>query len=472
MPTRRIVIVGAGISGLAAAWELARTLLPCNGVEVVVLEGAASVGGKIRTGEVGGHQVDLGAESMLARRAEGVGLVTEAGLAAGLVRPTAAAPSIWSRGRRWPLPAGTLMGVPPAPEAALGVLTAAEVARVRAESRHPPVEEDLSVGDFVAQRVGDAVVDRLVEPLLAGVYAGHAHQLSLRATVPPLWLAATTGESVVAAAAAVGAQAARTGETPVFAGYRGGMGRLVTDLVGHLGRHGVVIRTGCTVRELEATPRGWRLTLGPTTAREHLDADAVVLTTPGAPTSRLLRRVAPRASAELAGIEYASMAIVTLAVARAEVTLEGSGFLVPPTEPVSIKAATFSANKWEWVGALDPALVHLRASLGRAGETAVLQRDDAELVDLAVADLRRVVGALPRPVDSHVQRWGGGLPQYAVGHVERVERIRADVAGLPGLELAGAAYEGVGIPACIGSGRRAARAAATHVGGLPPLLRQ
>lgn len=460
----RIVIVGGGITGLAAAWELRdlphRTPDP---VEVVVLEGSPAVGGKLRSAEVGGHPIDVGAESMLARRPEAVGLLAEAGLTDRVVHPTGVPAAVWSRGRRWPLPPRTLMGVPSETAPAAGLLDESELARLRDEELTPPVEGDVSVGDFVAARLGPAVVDRLVEPLLAGVYAGHARLLSLRATVPALWPAAAAGTSIVAAARRA-ADAGQAVSGPVFAGYRGGLGSLVGDLRDRLVEHGVVIRTGATVRALERHATGWSLTVGPTTAPELVTADAVVLAVPAAPTSRLLAELAPRAATALAAVDYASVALVSYAVPRSEAgALVGSGFLVPPSEPGTIKASTFSAAKWEWVGALDPDVVHLRVSFGRAGETAVLQRSDDELAALGVDDLERVLGARLHPVDAQVQRWGGGLPQYAVGHLDRVAAVRHDVDRLAGLEVAGAAYDGVGIPACIGSGRRAAQAVATHL---------
>lgn len=480
--SRVVVVVGGGISGLAAAWELTRAADPPR---VIVLEGSPQLGGKLRTAQVAGHGIDVGAESVLARRPEALDLLAEAGLAPGIVHPTAASATIWSRGQHWPLPPRTLMGVPSDPATALGILSEAEVDRLAHESLSAPVESDLSVGDFVESRVGPAVVDRLVEPLLAGVYAGHARELSLRATVPALWLAATRGTGLVEAAALAARASVPTVATteftdaatvsgqqpptpaPVFAGYVGGLGLAVVDLAARLRSRGVELRTDATVRDLARTPTGWSLTIGATTRPELLLADAVVVATPAPATARLLRDVAPAAARPLAAVDYASMAIVTLALPRSTVaaTLTGSGFLVPPTEPVRIKAATFSASKWAWIGALDPDLVHLRTSVGRAGETQLLQRDDPDLVDLALDDLSTVLArSLPRPVDAHVQRWGGALPQYAVGHVDLVRETFAVVASVPGLELAGAAYDGVGVPACIASGRAAARRVITHLG--------
>jgi oxygen-dependent protoporphyrinogen oxidase len=238
------------------------------------------------------------------------------------------------------------------------------------------------------------------------------------------------------------------------------MGRL-PDLVARDG--GFEVRTSATVRALRPlssgrSPSGWALTVGPTTHPETVEADAVVLATQAAPTARLLGEVAPDAAAELAGIETASVAVVTLAFRAQDVPdalFERSGFLVPPVEQRTIKASTFSFAKWGWVRDLDPDLVVLRTSLGRHREEATLQAGDEELVRVSLADLAAMAGVTARPVDIHVQRWGGALPQYAVGHLDRVARIRAAVARQPGLAVCGAAYDGVGIPAVIGSARRA-----------------
>jgi oxygen-dependent protoporphyrinogen oxidase len=287
-----------------------------------------------------------------------------------------------------------------------------------------------------------------VEPLLGGVYAGHARRLSARATVPQLVFLAASGPLLDAAAPA--------SDVPVFAGLPGGMAGLTEALAAQ-----VSVRTDATVRELARTADGWALVVGPTTDAERLEADAVVLATPAAPSARLLGEVAPTAAAELAAIEYASMVVVTLAFRAAEIPAgalgESSGFLVPPIDGRAIKASTFSFAKWGWVreAGAEHGLVHLRTSLGRHGEEATLQRGDDELVAASLADLAEAAGITAAPVATHVQRWGGGLPQYAVGHLDRVARIRAAVDDLPRLALCGAAYDGVGIPAVIASARQA-----------------
>ncbi len=442
-PRRRTVVVGGGVAGLTAARDLAAA-----GREVLVLEGSPDIGGKLRSASVAGVSVDVGAESMLARRPEGVDLVEELGLL--VVHPAATSSSVWTRGALRPLPR-SVMGVPADIDqvAASGVLSDSGVERLRHETSSLPLAdgEDVSVGELVASRLGDEIVHRLVEPLLGGVYAGHARLLSARATVPQL--AAWSGEPSLVAAAA---RASSATPGPVFAGIEGGLGRLPGAL-----SNGLDVRTGATVRELRRTPTGFVLVVGPTTDAEEVLADEVVLATPAAPSARLLADIAPDAAAELAGVEYASMAVVTLAFRAGEFPdLPGSGFLVPPIDGRTIKAATFSFAKWDWVRAAGAGTLLLRTSVGRHREESVLQVPDADLVAASLADLREATGLASRPVDTHVQRWGGGLPQYAVGHLDRVARIRATVARVPGLAVCGAAYDGVGIPAVIASARRAA----------------
>jgi oxygen-dependent protoporphyrinogen oxidase len=472
----RIVIVGGGIAGLAAAWEISSAMPEAL---ITVLDAGDRPGGKLRREPVAGVAVDVGAEAVLARRPEALTLMTEVGLDAEVENPATTSASIWSRGDLHPLPKGTLLGIPSRPSAALGILSPSEVARAEHEEPWPGGEfDDVSLGDYVATRLGDAVVDRLVEPLLGGVYAGQSRSLSLRACVPALFDAVSRGESLTLAARAAASNGEVSDEpAPVFAGLAGGVGRLAEVLCERLRFRGVTIRSGTIARELHREPDssggGWSLVVGSRAQPGRVPADAVVLAVPATPASRLLAPHCPQGAHELAGIQYASMAIVTLAVASTgrgadRAPLRGSGFLVPPVEGRTIKASTFTSTKWRWAAQAAEDLSFLRASVGRHGETSDLQRPDSELVALAVAEVSEALGhQLPPLVDAHVQRWGGALPQYAVGHLARVARIRAATAALPGLALAGAAYDGVGVPACIASGRAAGQSVTTHLSSRP-----
>jgi oxygen-dependent protoporphyrinogen oxidase len=432
------VVVGAGVGGLSAARDLAAA-----GMSVLVLEGAPVVGGKLRLASVAGVEVDVGAESMLARRPEGVGLAAELGI--DLVHPVSGSAHLWTRGALRPLPR-TMLGVPLDLDslASSGVLSDEGLARARAETPVPLADGDVSVAELLGARLGPEVVDRLAEPLLGGVYAGSPEVLSASAAMPQVVALLREHGSLSAVAAAVPPASAE----PVFAGIPGGLGLLPRLLASSLD-----VRTGSTVRRLVRTSSGFRLTVGSAHTPETVDADRVVLATPAAPTARLLAEVAPGAADVLAGIEYASMAIVTLAVPELEVA-GSSGFLVPAVEGRGIKAATYSFSKWEWVGEATGARL-LRASLGRHREDARLQVSDEQLVAHVVADLTEATGQPVAPSDLHVQRWGGALPQYAVGHLDRVRRVREAVGAVPRLAVCGAAYDGVGVPAVIGSARRA-----------------
>jgi oxygen-dependent protoporphyrinogen oxidase len=453
----RVGIVGGGISGLAAAWELVQA---DPGTSVTVFEGSPQLGGRLRRALVAGTLVDVGAESVLFRRPEAVQLIEELGLGDGLRHPAPVGASIVSGGARWPMPKGTLMGIPADPDSVSGLLSPGEVERARHEVITGPTGGDVAIGRLVEERLGPAVADKLVEPLLAGVYAGHSRAISAEAALPALYAAGLAGTSLLEAAreAVAASQGATADPRPVFATLEGGIGALPDLLADALVAKGVEIHLGTMVRRLSGGPRTWTLTTGPTTDEVSWDFDRVLLATPGAPAARLLGTVAPDAAEPLSRIEYASMAIVTFAFPGPvdEPFAGSSGFLVPPTEPLSIKASTFSSVKWPWLAQARPDLTFVRASLGRHGEEATLQRPDAELARLALADLGDVLGVpLPGPVDVHVQRWGGGLPQYGVGHRGLVAEVRAGLP--PTLEASGAAYDGVGIPACIGSGRAAAR---------------
>jgi protoporphyrinogen/coproporphyrinogen III oxidase len=449
-PRPHVVVVGAGISGLAAA----RALLFDGRVQVTVLEGSPRTGGKLLRGEVAGVETDLGAEAVLARRPEGVALMESLGLSP--IAPATTQAAIWTRGRLRRLPADHVMGVPVSVRslAASRVVSRVGVARAALDVTLPAtaIGDDVSVASYVGARMGHEVVDRLVEPLLGGVYAGRADELSLRATLPQV-AAVADQRSLFGALRSRPSQPAAG---PVFAGLAGGVGQLAEALTASLAAAGVDIVLDTTVRELERLPVGWRLVTGSAASPKTINADAVVLAIPATPAGRLLAATAPSVARDLAAIDYASMAIVTMAFSASAFgkPLSGSGFLVPVVDGRQIKAATFSTQKWGWYDEADGVLV--RCSIGRHGDVGDLQRSDDELVAGAVRDLAAAVGVRGVPRDAVVTRWGGGLPQYSVGHLDRVARIKGGLAAVPGLVACGAAFDGVGIPACIGSGTAAA----------------
>jgi len=459
---RRVAVVGGGVSGLAAAF-----LLKDAGLAVTVLEGSPRLGGKLGVSEVAGVQVDAGAEALLARRPEGISLIGAAGLSDDLVLPGTTTAGIWTRGSIRSLPRRQFMGVPAdlGELAATGILSAAGLDRASQDLTLPgPAQSgDQSVTSRVAGRFGAEVVDRLVEPLLGGVYAGRCEDLSFAATLPALADAAQGRSSLAEAAASLlpaadteSITASEQTPRPVFMTLAGGLGSLPAALAAGSGAQ---VRTSATVREISRTPEGWLLTVGSAHAPEPVAADAVIIAVPAWPASRLLAQIAggEAAAAGLAEFKYASMAIVTLAFPATAFPQEpaGSGFLVPAVDGRAVKAVTFSTVKWPHLRQSTNGMHIVRCSVGRLGEEEVLQRDDSDLAALAVADLASATGVRGGPADVRVTRWGGGLPQYSVGHLDRIARIRAGVASLPGVAVCGAAYDGVGVPACIASAQLA-----------------
>ena len=447
----RLVVVGAGITGLAAAFEWRRRR-PED--EIVVLEAGNRIGGKLHRIELAGHWYDTGPEAMLARVPEALALVEALGLGHRLVAPATTQASVVLSDGRHALPAGTVLGVPATADGLEGLLTAEGVVRVRAEADLPPLrlDGDVSVGGLLRERLGDEVVDRLVEPLLGGVYAGRSDELSLRATMPGLAAQLPAAGSVLAAAEAArnaGVRSRGDADGPVFATVADGIGSLPEALVA-ASRADVRLRT--PAHGLRRTATGLELSIGPVAGPELLTADAVVVTAPAPKAARLLAQAVPGAVEPLRGIPYASMAVVAMAFPQQDVDA-GSGLLVPPVAGRLVKGVTVSSAKWPHL-ADGPVLV--RSSVGRYRDEEQLQRDDEELTAAVVADVADLLHlARPEPLETRLVRWGGGLPQYLVGHRDRVAAVRAAVAGVPGLAIAGAAFDGVGVPACIRDAYRA-----------------
>jgi protoporphyrinogen/coproporphyrinogen III oxidase len=448
----RLAVVGGGIAGLAAALRLRDRLGPQ--VSITVWDKDDRVGGKLHTGAVDGVTAELGAETFLMRDPEGgdsaaVALARRFDLE--LLHPAPVPPALVVDGALHPIPGGTLLGVPGDLDQVAAV---AAVDRDRDRDGGQPLlaeHEDVAVGDLVRRRFGNQVVDRLVDPMLGGVYAGRADQLSLATTMPGLAAACRTEPTLAGAVrAALAAARHRTGG-PVFATVRGGLDRLVAAVAG---ASGAQVQLGRPVRRLSRAGAGWRLVVGSTRDPEPVDVDAVVLALPVRPAARLLVEVAPGGAERLGDVDYASVALVTLVLPPGTPLPERSGLLVPASEGRTIKAATFFTRKWPHLAAGDRPVV-VRASVGRYGEEQVLRMADAELARVAHADLSAILGQpLPSPHAARVRRWGGALPQYAPGHLELVAGVRAALPET--LRLAGAGYDGVGIPACVRSGQRAA----------------
>ena len=487
-----ICVVGAGIAGLAAAWEVHRS---APDAELVVLEAGSRPGGVIRTSQFAERAVDEAADAFLARVDDGVRLCSEVGLADDLVAPATGRAFVHLDAALVPLPPAHFLGVPldpdvldarllsPAGRSAL----AADLARPAAAGRHAAGDRpdpgapnsgigapsgasngaDQSVGALIRDRLGDEVLERIVGPLVGSIHAGDCDRLSLQAAAPALAEAARRDASLIRALRERPPAGGGTGASPgpVFWGLRGGMERLTATLAERvapalaLGEPALALRT--------RTHRGAeRAVCSVETPHRSIGCDAAVLAVGAQVSARLVEAWAPEAAALLARTETASVAIVTLAYEAAAVpgAGAGSGFLVPPSAGLDITACSWASTKWAHLGAGNGGAAILRVSLGRHGDDAIVAESDEALVAAARAGLAAVMGVSAPPVEARVSRWPGAFPQYAVGHVERTAAVEAAL-GAAGAYCAGSSYHGIGIPACIGSGRRAARAALARASG-------
>ncbi|MGV9662008.1 protoporphyrinogen oxidase [Nocardia niigatensis] len=446
----RFAVVGGGISGLVAAYRMRKAL--GDAAELILVERRDRVGGILRTVEIEGDPVDLGAEAFVGRRPEIPELMGELGIEDQLVHPAGKRPLVWSNGAGHRLPERTLMGIPAGPESVAGLVDAQTLAAIEQEPSRPLRWErgsDVSVGELVRDRFGEQVVRRSVDPLLGGVYAGLADSIGVRAALPTLAAALDRGATSLTRAVSDALPPPST--APVFGGIRDGY-RVLLDALRTAAD--VKAEIGTAVTTLTRTAQGWRLDpVG--------DVDAVILATPAPVTAELLREVAPQAAELAAGIELASSAVVALALPPETALPDNSGILVATGEPLRAKAFTLSSRKWPHLAARDVALV--RASFGRFGDPTPLSWSDDDLITAAVEDLTTVTSADIRPLRAVVQRWPGGLPQYAPGHTTRIADLRSATADLPGLALAGAYLDGVGVPACAATGTKAAARIIDHL---------
>jgi oxygen-dependent protoporphyrinogen oxidase len=450
----RTVVVGGGITGLAAAHALRRDR-PDH--EVVLLEADARLGGKIRTSSFAGREVDAAADAFLARVPEAVDLCRQLGLSDDLVTPASRTAYVFTRRRLHQFPAGLVLGVPTDLDAlaSSGVVSAAAVERAAhdLESDEPPWAGDESVGALVRRRVGDEVYETLVAPLLSGVYAGDADSLSVETVAPQFVRAVQEHGSLIRGLRAQ--SAAASPDAPVFAGLRHGTQSLVDALERTITQTGVQVRRSTRVERVERGANGLEVR---TAHGDVISASAVVITTPDPVTARLLASAAPDVARDLAQVVYASVVLVNLAFPPSSFrsVIDGTGFLVPATEPLLLTACSWASNKWHHLAG-DPVI--LRASAGRARDPRAFELDDAALVEQLVADLHTTMPLTGAPLDVQVNRWPDALPQFTPGHGRRVAAWRERLAdSLPGVVLAGAGIEGLGIPACIRQAEAATRA--------------
>ncbi|HJP57496.1 MAG TPA: protoporphyrinogen oxidase [Gemmatimonadales bacterium] len=454
----RVAVVGGGISGLAAAEAVVRSH---PSVAVTVLEAAGRLGGVIRTEHSEGYVIEHGPDALLAAKPAAAELCARVGLAGRLHGTTTGIGRAYvlREGRLRRLPSGMSGLVPARPAALLLARGLSWPARLRAAleplmPRGHPLREE-SVEHFVVRRLGRGMYEDVVEPLLSGIHAGDGGTLSLDAAFPQLRALEQRYGSL-----ARGARRVRPGGSG-FVSLRGGLGELVHALSGALEATGrVSLRTGAEVRKVHASDSGARLELA---SGDRVDADAVVVATAAAPMGRLVAGLSAAAAALLAQVRSSSVSIVTLGFPATAVRrpLDASGYVVPRRDGRPVLACTWSSVKFPGRAPAGRAL--FRVFIGGAGRADAAGGDDASLIGIARAELGSTLGATGIPELVRVARWRDAMPQYAVGHAHRMSRVRAELAGLPWLALAGNMWDGVGISDCIRSGERAAAEVLAHL---------
>jgi len=456
--TDPVVVVGGGIAGLSAAWQLKR-----DGMAVHLYEATANVGGKVRSSEVAGRMVDEAADAFLARVPHGIELATELGLADQLISPSARKAQVWGPAGLTPLPEPNVLGIPlerASAKALLGAEAADAVEYDLARTEPDPVRTDETIGSLVRRRLGDRIHEALVDPLIGAINAGDTDELSLVASSPQIFAAANAGPSLIDSLRKMKARSDPA--APVFHSFVGGMRVLVDALAASLeGR----ITTGIGVDALD--PRvdgGLQVTLS---SGRVINAPAVILACP-APAAAALTTAWPNATTGLAAIPLVSVTLVTLAYPAGTVQVDAalSGFVVPRDNgAIKITACSYSHQKWPHLGAgvgAAPDVDLLRVSVGHGRDQTTPALPDDELLALIRADLATAIGLHANPIDARIARWDNAFPQYVAGHTERLSQIEGEL-NPSGVFLAGMGYRGIGIPACIDQGRSAGVDAILHV---------
>ncbi len=447
MTTRpRVAIVGGGISGLAAALDLAEH------AEVEVFEAKARLGGPVQTVDFAGSRVEAGPDSFLARRPEMINLATRLGLGDALIAPSAGDAGIWSRGAVRTMPKGLVLGVPRELKglARSGIVSRAGIARAQLDRVLPTtrVDDDIAMGELVRKRFGREVQERLVDPLMGGVHAGRSDLLSTAVASPQLLAAARKGGSLMKALPET-----PPSTDPVFLTVASGLGDVIDAASARLRDAGVAIRLSSPVTGLRVTGVGWEV--------NGEAFDGVVLATHAPVTARLLEGISGDAASALSTVTYSSVVLTLLAYPSSALRepFRLSGYLVPRPERKLTSAISWWTTKW---ATRAPSDTHIaRASTGRIDDLRHHDLSDDELVARLHAELVDAIGLRAEaPTAARVNRYEDALPQFRAGHLTKVAaRAHTAAANIQApLALAGSAYEGLGLPACVASGQAAAAA--------------
>ena len=465
MPTvsRTVLIVGGGIAGLTTAHGLAESAASGDSpIQCTLVEAAPRLGGKILTEQVGGFVIEGGPDSFLSQKPWGMELCRRLGLADRVIgtnqdrRKT----YVYAKKRLEPLPEGLALGVPTrlGPFLRSGLLSWKGKLRLGAELVIPRRRErgDESLGAFFRRRLGNEALERVIEPLMTGIYAGDADSLSIQATFPRFPEMERQAGSIVRALlwgrgqmSNLYPQISNLSPPSPFVTLHGGLSEMVQALVARFGSLRVLVGRRVRAVRVIGLRRGYDVTIE---GEKPLAVDALILATPAYDAAPLLEPLDGELAALLRGIPYASTATISLGFRRQDFShrLDGYGFVVPRIEGRALLAVTWTSSKWSHRAPDDAVL--LRAYVGGAGREAVLEQSDNGLVSLVRAELRAMMGIAEAPVLARVYRWPRSMPQYLVGHLERVAAIDERLARWPGLFLTGAGYRGVGIPDCIRDG--------------------
>lgn len=451
----RALVIGGGISGLTTALTLFH-----HNVDVEVLEASDRLGGKILTSEVAGVQIDAGPDAFLVREPHMTDLCEQLNLTPDLVPPATGSARLWLQGALRPLPKKQYLGVPLDLDdlAESGLITAEGLERAALDLEEPANAPagDESAGALIRRRLGDEVMDKLVGPLLGGINAGNADQLSLQAGVPQLAAAVAHDASVMRSIPEHLRKSGRDPKAPIFLSHPRGVGWIIETMATRLQRR---VHLDHPVSALEPTDAGWRVRA----AGETYETESVVLSTPAFASAKLLREQAPDTAAMLDEIPYASVVMVTFAFQTDQLPdLPGSGFLIPRGEGMLMTACSQASTKWAHLAG---PTTFLRVSAGHAGDERAMEMSDEDLVDRLQEELRWTAGIDADPIEIRITRWPKSFPQYRPGHGDRVSSIEARLAEeAPGVIITGAAYRGLGLPACVHQARRAAKAVEDYLG--------
>ncbi|OGL62974.1 MAG: protoporphyrinogen oxidase [Candidatus Tectomicrobia bacterium RIFCSPLOWO2_12_FULL_69_37] len=476
-PPRRALVLGGGIAGLAACLRLIEGARERGfPIEVVLLEASPRVGGAIETARAGGCLLEKGPDCFLSAKPEGVELCRELGLESRLIgtRPGCRRSFILRGGRLHPVPAGFYLLAPSSflPFVTSPIFSPLGKLRMGLDLLLPRRRGtgDESLASFVRRRFGEEALDRMAQPMVAGIYAADPEDLSLEATMPQFLEMERRHRSVILAlrrrmAQARGAAAASGPRYALFLSLEGGMAALVEALRERVSRAGAALRCGSRASGLRREGGRWRVGLE---GGGEIEADALCAALPAHAAAPLFGEASPRLRELLEGIPYGSVATLNLVFRREQVAhpLDGMGFVVPAAEGRPLMACSFSSSKF--AGRAPAGKVLLRAFAGGARGGEALALGDRELVRRLVEELRPVLGLAGEPEEALLQRYGRAMPRYTVGHLGRVEEMERLAAELPGVALAGSAYRGVGIPDCAAGAQAAAARLLDRLRGAAP----